>query len=395
MKPLLVLSLVSLACAPRVARNPLPETRHAPALLLVESSPVETTLGHPDLPSAKEEWPKLIGEASRSLDFEEFYATNGPGSALENVIQAMEAAARRGVHIRFLADQKMSKSEPQTLERLAAIPNIEVRRIDFGKLAGGVQHSKFFLVDRSTVYIGSQNFDWRSLEHIQELGVEVRVPRVVASVQEVFDRDWSAAGGQSEVEHLPSAVDSSPVRISQDGEALELSTVFSPKGWIPVEAQWELPKLVEMIDHAKTSVRVQLLTYDSTSKEGQFTELEDALVRASRRGVHVQLLLSEWTKRERELADARHLAGAAKVEIKLMVIPEASQGPIPYARLIHAKYMTVDGERAWVGTSNWGRSYFLKTRGVGLIVRGRRFSERLARFFDDDWNSPYAQALPL
>ena len=43
--------------------------------------------------------------------------------------------------------------------------------IDIGTVAGGVQHAKFFIVDGEEVFLGSQNFDWRALKHIHELGV--------------------------------------------------------------------------------------------------------------------------------------------------------------------------------------------------------------------------------
>lgn len=45
---------------------------------------------------------------------------------------------------------------------------------------GGVQHAKYF---------GSQNFDWRAIEHIQELGLRVRVPEVVQALGALFEYD--------------------------------------------------------------------------------------------------------------------------------------------------------------------------------------------------------------
>ena len=54
------------------------------------------------------------------------------------------------------------------------------------------------------------------------------------------------------------------------------------------------------------------------------------------------------------------------------------------------KYLVVDGERAWVGTSNWERDYFTQTRNVGVIVEGAAFARQLERFFADSWTSPYA-----
>jgi phosphatidylserine/phosphatidylglycerophosphate/cardiolipin synthase-like enzyme len=76
--------------------------------------------------------------------------------------------------------------------------------------------------------------------------------------------------------------------------------------------------------------------------------------------------------------------------VKLTTIPRWSGGFIPYARVMHSKYMVVDGQAAWVGTSNWERNYFTETRNVGLIVEGAVFARELERFFSDSWTSPYA-----
>ncbi|MGZ4804379.1 MAG: phospholipase D-like domain-containing protein [Acidimicrobiia bacterium] len=182
---------LALACTtPHPAPPPLStestSASAAPDLELVESSPVETTLEHEDLPDAWRVWPEMIREATHTLDLEQFYVSNAPGSRLEPVIQAIEAAAARGVHVRLLVEEKFVKQYPDTLERLAARHGIEVRHLDTQKSMGGVQHSKYFLVDGREAYLGSQNFDWRSLEHIQELGLRVRVPEVVRALGAIF-----------------------------------------------------------------------------------------------------------------------------------------------------------------------------------------------------------------
>ncbi|MFY0526701.1 phospholipase D-like domain-containing protein [Archangium gephyra] len=166
---LLLPLVLSLACAAPAStvRAAAPEAA-LPGLVLVESSPVETTLDHADIPDAHEVWPEMVNGAARTLDVAQFYVSNAPGSRLEKVIQAVEAAADRGVKVRVLADEKFYKTYPETLERLAKRPGIEMRRVDLGKAMGGVLHAKYFVVDGREAFLGSQNFDWRSLEHIQE-----------------------------------------------------------------------------------------------------------------------------------------------------------------------------------------------------------------------------------
>lgn len=41
-----------------------------------------------------------------------------------------------------------------------------MRKVNFGRLTQGVLHSKFWIVDRKHVFIGSANMDWRALTQV-------------------------------------------------------------------------------------------------------------------------------------------------------------------------------------------------------------------------------------
>lgn len=43
---------------------------------------------------------------------------------------------------------------------------VQVREVNFGRLTKGVLHSKFWIVDRKHVFIGSANMDWRALTQV-------------------------------------------------------------------------------------------------------------------------------------------------------------------------------------------------------------------------------------
>jgi phosphatidylserine/phosphatidylglycerophosphate/cardiolipin synthase-like enzyme len=351
-----------------------------PSLALVETAPVETPLDHADIPEAYEVWPKLIDEAKKSVDLAEFYATTQPGSRLEPTLAALERAVQRGVKVRMLVDAGFAKKEPGTVERLEKV--LTLRRIDWHARAGGVLHAKYFVVDGAVAYLGSQNFDWRSLTHIQELGVRARASAIAAALEDVFETDWALAGGGPSAARVHHEV---PQQLLDGAQVIP---VYSPKGWLPDEKRWDLPRLVELIDGAKKSVRVQLLTY---SPARGFDDLDAALRRAGARGVEVELLVSDWCKRKGCIEGLQRLVGAPHVAVKLISVPEASTGFVPYARVAHAKYLVVDGAHAWVGTSNWERDYFYASRNVGLIINGGPIPPRLDIFFDGNWQSSYAE----
>ena len=349
------------------------------ALELVESAPVETTLDHPDLRDAWQVWPEMIARATARIDLAQFYASEEAPSRLTPVIAALEDAVKRGVRVRFLADAGFYTTYPQVLDGLAG-RGVRLRRFEVKKVMGGVLHAKYFVVDGREAYLGSQNFDWRSLQHIQELGVRFRQPDAVRALEDVFELDWALAAG--EPPPRPSTAYQFPQH-TRDGA--EITLLASPKGFLPDEKLWDLPGLVELIDSARRSVRVQLLTYRGGA---ELPELEGALLRAAARGVEVQLLLSDWELRSKTLEPLRALD--PRIAVRILTIPPASGGFIPFARVAHAKYCVVDAARGWVGTSNWERDYFYKSRNVGLLVDGGEVPGQLESFFAGNWASRYA-----
>ena len=89
------------------------------------------------------------------------------------------------------------KTYPESIDSLGHHGNIETRLINFGAIAGGIQHSKYFIVDRKEVFVGSQNFDWRSLEHIHELGLRINNKEIAGVYGDIFDLDWQLASDSS------------------------------------------------------------------------------------------------------------------------------------------------------------------------------------------------------
>ena len=104
-------------------------------------------------------------------------------------------------------------------------------------------------------------------------------------------------------------------------------------------------------------------------------------------------MVADWSKSEPRISDLKSLQQAKNVEVRLVTVPQASMGFIPYARVIHAKYMTVDGARCWLGTSNWEESYFTKGRGVGLVAESVYLTRELEADFSRWWNGPYAETV--
>jgi len=365
----------------------------APLLELVESIPAGAVVDDPSVPNTDVVWRSMLSGARKSVAFGHFFVAEKPSELpgvdrLSPVIDELLAAKTRGVEVRFIVDLSFLKKAPTSIDRLRSL-GVDVRAIDTTGTLGGVHHAKYLVVDEEDVYVGSANFDWRSLEHIHELGLHLRSRKVAATLLSVFDADWAAAGGAGS--STRGAGPSSEFEAFGDAR---VQTLLSPKDHLPKGATWDLDRLVESIDSARREIRVQLLSYETIDRDGaKFEVLDAALRRAAVRGVKVHLLLSHWQKGGKKLEAARRLAETPGIDVRFVTIPEASGGFIPFARVIHAKYLVVDEALCWVGTSNWSGDYFFHGRNLGFIVESARLATELARIFDSLATGPFAEAV--
>ncbi len=170
--------------------------------------------------------------------------------------------------------------------------------------------------------------------------------------------------------------------------------VASPAAFNPPGVGEALEALVAAIDRARSRVTVQLLSYSIEAGGGEkFLAIDQALRRAAGRNVRVRLLVADWNLRASQLAGLKGLAREPNIEVRFVVIPMASRGFIPYARVVHSKVMRVDDDLSWVGTSNWGYDYFFKSRNIEIILQRPNIARVLDEIFLSLWNGPYAHKL--
>ncbi|WP_321864242.1 phospholipase D-like domain-containing protein [Pseudomonas paraveronii] len=366
-----------------------------PGFELVHTVPLDTELASADLRQPGPVWIELFDGAKSTIDIGQFYAADHPGSVLERVIERLEAAGKRGVKIRFLLEEKgIRLSEASTLERLRAIPNLTLRVLPYGQLSGGIIHAKYMVVDGRQAFVGSQNFDWRSLEHIHETGLRITDTTVVGQVQAIFDQDWQAQAALTAHSAVPLPMAGQPP--ARSGNYL----VASPQRYNPPgvgDSQLELPRL---LSEAKHEVRVQLLDYAPLSygpdkTRPYYAVIDNAVRAAAARGVSVKLMVSNWNTDALELPYLKSLAVLPNVQIKIVTLPQAKQGFIPYARVIHSKTLEIDGQVAWVGTSNWLGGYLDNSRNLEVVMRSEAMAKRIGQLHEQLWDGPYAKALDV
>ena len=372
---------------------------HNPPFQLVESFPVETDLNITDIPEASDVWIEMIRSAERSLDIEQFYISSAAGEALDPIIEEIENAAKRGVAIRILLDTRMSATYPEPATSLAANPNIDLRTIDFAAHFGGAQHAKFFIVDNREAFMGSQNFDWRALKHISEIGLRIREPRVVDFYSSIFAMDWSLAGGTIKRDQSPVAGKKfiKPLMaIQSPGDTVWYTPTASPLSYIPDSSRWDEPHILSTIAGAQNDLRLQFLSYTPYNRNGEYYPVIDSSIRAAAcRGVRVKLMVADWGKGRRSEKYLKELSALPNIEIRYACVPEWSGGYISYSRVEHCKFITADDMTFWLGTSNAERNYFHGSRNLGIVITNKKLTRQLNKKFDTSWESPTTERITV
>ena len=369
---------------------------------LVESAPEETIIKESGLPRPADVWADMIKSAKKTIDIEQFYIANEKGEPLENIIAEVKNAAARGVQVRVILDKSFFDRYKESAVDIENTKNITIKKIPFGKIGGGVMHAKYFVVDGEDLFVGSQNFDWRALKHIHEMGVRVRHKELAEMFLSVFEMDWKLCDDSSEktIEDLkanqPGVVYSSKKKLTIETEEfgkIVLYPAFSPKKIVPKGFSKEESELLKMIKSAKKKLRFQFYSYSlkGSEKGTLYKKIDDELRKAAKRGVDIKIIFSDWSIKKGATEQIQSLSTVPGIEIKFSTIPQYSKGYIPYARVQHCKFFTADNSMSWISTSNLEQDYFYESRNATLILRNEKINSTLESVFDRVWNSAYVE----
>lgn len=363
-----------------------------PGFELVHTVPVATDLMPLDIRDPVTVWCEMIDGAQKTIDLEQFYVTSMPGTALDRVITRLEAAAQRGVQIRFLMEKKgMRMSDADTLARLQAIAHISFRQLAFSDVSGdGIIHAKFFIVDGKSAYVGSQNFDWRAMEHIDETGLKIDQAGMVANLQAIFDRDWKAQELIAQGKPVPKTqAAKGPITLNQPAILTASPAAYNPKGVAHSEAA-----LVALLKDAKKVVRITVMDYAPLGqRKGYYDVIDRALRSAAQRGVKIELMVADWNLTRDKLPYLKSLAVLPNIQLRIVTLPPAPTGFIAFARVVHSKTMTIDDRIAWIGTSNWEGGYFDNSRNIEIVLQNQAMAEKLNALHAQLWLSAYTRPL--
>ncbi|HMQ70100.1 MAG TPA: phospholipase D-like domain-containing protein [Ignavibacteria bacterium] len=367
---------------------------------LVESVPAETLLEQSSLSRTHDVWLKMINEANESIRIETFYFAGKNGEPLDDIMQALKDAAKRGVMIGIIVDSSFySSNEETTIDELEDIDNISLAKIPMGRIAGGVMHAKFLIVDNENLFIGSQNMDWRAIKHIHEIGVRIKNKELAQSFLDVFNTDLEYCSGvfNKEIYSGYSGSNNHLILNTDNYGKVTVYPAFSPVKLNNQSMDSEETELLKIIENSKDSLLIQIYSYSSKAKNenNYYDKIDNALRSAAAKGVKIKMIIPDWAIKESSVKFIKDLSIVENINLKIITIPQFSEGFILYARVDHSKYFTSDNNISWISTSNWERSYFYNCRNATLIIDNENITSDLSKVFNNIWNGPYAEEIDV
>ncbi len=372
-------------------------------LTVVESVPSGTGLSTPGVIKTSEIWKDILRSADETINLGMFYMVSKEGSQIEEIIQIIKEQVAAGVELKVVTDKIFYKKYPEIPDKLDSLKNAEVRIIDLGEIAGGVMHAKYFIVDGRHFYVGSANFDWRSLEHIREIGLAGSSAKISSQLLEIFNRDFTLAGGKDKKRESPSFHPNSMPDYEKLKEAktdlgrFTLSVSATPPMITPAKILLTEESIIKIINSAQKSIFIDIFQYGLSSSYSPvyYDYIDRALRQAAARGVRIKFMVSDWALSENQQAVLKSLQVMPNIEVRYLAIPEAEEGHISFARVSHTKLLIADGKTAWTGSANWQPGYFNESRNVGIITGKNELVQNLTKFFNTAWKSSYARYLEL
>lgn len=395
-------------------------------IVLVESIPegleFNSSTTHP---SIFQSWMNLMNEARSSVDIASFYwtLTNKDTHTHEPTANQGEAVLKRLAELSGNLSVRIAVNTPQEKQprhdlRLLNDSGAHIRTVNMKELTTGVLHTKFWVVDKQHIYIGSANMDWRSLTQVKELGVVVyNCSCLAADLSKIFEAYWFLGESKSIPSPWPERFSTmynkdTPLQLPLNNTPSNVYLSSSPPSLCAAGRTSDLQSILSVVEDAESFVYIAVMNYLPTMEfshpKRYWADIDTQLRRvAYEKRIKVRLLISCWNSTQpvmfsflKSLASVYDPKNNLDIQVRLFVVPATpKQKEIPFARVNHNKYMVTD-KIAYIGTSNWSGDYFVNTAGSALVVNQTAsqsvestVQSQLKAVFERDWNSGYSTPL--
>lgn len=410
------------------ARSPRPQAKSCSdpcRVVLVESIPEGLDFNSSTTnPSIFQSWFHLMSEARSSLDIASFYwtLTNKDTGTHEPSASQGEAILQRLATLSGKLSVRIAVNTPTESQqgdlRLLNHSGADIRTVNMKELTSGVLHTKFWVVDKKHIYIGSANMDWRSLTQVKELGAVVyNCSCLAADLGKIFETYWFVGESQSIPSQWPSSFSTdynkdTPLQLLLNNTPASVYLSSSPPSFCATGRTSDLQSILSVMEDAQSFIYIAVMNYMPTMEFSHprkyWASIDTQLRRiAYEKRVKVRLLVSCWASTQpvmfpflKSLATVQDSKSKLDIQVRMFVVPASpSQKEIPFARVNHNKYMVTD-KIAYIGTSNWSGDYFVNTAGSAFVVNQTAsesaeptVQSQLQAVFERDWSSAYSTPL--
>jgi cardiolipin synthase A/B len=258
-----------------------------------------------------------------------------------DLLKAVIAARRRGVHVRVMLNpaRRDGEQDNERTRRALLRAGIEVRDAN---PAFDLTHEKSMIADESIGIVKSLNWTTEDVTETRDYAIVTRRDHDVAEMIECFEADWHRwTFDLHDRRHL----------------------IWCPGGG--------RERICRFIDEAKHRLFMQNERY-------QDMVIIEHLVRAARRGVHVQVMARKphTLKRTKLVEGVGGLRILHDVGIKTHTLKHLK---------LHAKMMLADGAAAIVGSINFAPGSLDGRRELAIEVYDRDVVRRLDAIARQDW----------
>jgi len=258
-------------------------------------------------------------------------------------------------------------------------------------------HAKYVVIDNRSLLITSENFKNsgippEGMSGNRGWGVLLEDPGLAGYFSDVFATDISS---RSVVPYSGTAGEAEPAPFQK------YSPRFSPARFegatvIPVIAPDTSNLIADMINSAGTSIEIEQ-AYIKNETPYTLNPYLSSAINASRRGVHVRVLLdSYWYNVEGpndndEMAVLiNRIAASEHIPLEARCIDL----PLSHVEKIHNKGVVIDDRTVLVSSINWNSNSPEFNREAGVIIDQPGVARYFRDVFDDDWDPLGARARP-
>jgi cardiolipin synthase len=258
-------------------------------------------------------------------------------------------------------------------------------------------HAKYVVIDHRAVLLTSENFKYSGFPPAgfnsnRGWGVYLEDPSLAGYFSNVYRSD---SIGPSVIPINGSAGDPEPSPSGKHAVKF-LPAHFSGAIVRPVIAPDTSSQIIDLIQSAQTSIEIEQ-AYITNETPLTLNPYLATAINASRRGVHVRVLLdSYWYNIEDEKDNDEMAALITRIGTTEQIPLEGRCADLAASNLekIHNKGVIVDGQRVLVSSINWNSNSPNFNREAGVIIDHPGVARYFLTVFEDDWNNTVTSPQP-